>query len=121
MGMHALGYVAETARLAADEFFPGYARAIASVARERGWRPVARAQFDSQLTPDGAFLYRNGETRWLIKLPGHSEALGGISRITFQMNAGSLPHARMMTAIEVLGTRVAPALHGELVSSLRSP
>jgi len=36
-----------------------------------------------------------------------------ISRITFQMNAASLPHAKLMQAIEALGTRVAPALRKE--------
>jgi len=30
------------------------------------------------------------------------------------MNASSLPHAKLMRAIEVIGTRVAPALRHEL-------
>jgi alkanesulfonate monooxygenase SsuD/methylene tetrahydromethanopterin reductase-like flavin-dependent oxidoreductase (luciferase family) len=46
-------------------------------------------------------------------LTGQGEALGGISRITFQMNASSLPHAKLMRAIEAIGARVAPVLHGE--------
>ena len=46
----------------------------------------------------------------------HSEALGGVSRFTFQMNAASLPHAKLMRAIETLGTRVAPVLREELVA-----
>jgi hypothetical protein len=47
-------------------------------------------------------------TKWRRRLSGHSEALGGISRISFQMNAASLPHAKLMKAIETIGTRVAP-------------
>ena len=47
----------------------------------------------------------------------HSEALGGLSRITFQMNASSLPHAKLMHAIELLGTRVAPIVRRELVTT----
>jgi hypothetical protein len=31
------------------------------------------------------------------------------------MNAASLPHAKLMRAIELLGTEVAPALRKELV------
>src|SRR6267142_2769807 len=53
VGVHALGYVAETSREAADDFYPGYARAMTDVGKERGWRPVTRAQFDAQLKPDG--------------------------------------------------------------------
>jgi hypothetical protein len=45
------------------------------------------------------------------KIVRHSEALGGISRVTFQMNAASLPHVKMMRAIERIGDRVVPALH----------
>src|SRR6266478_1714450 len=61
VGVHALGYVAETTQEAADAFFPGYARAVASVAKERGWPPVTRAQFDAQLGSDGALLVGNAE------------------------------------------------------------
>jgi hypothetical protein len=39
VGVHALGYVAENTQEAADEFFPGYARAVTDVGKERGWRP----------------------------------------------------------------------------------
>src|ERR1700688_241168 len=48
VGVHALGYVAPTTQQAIDDFFPGYARAIASVAQERGWPAVTRAHFDAQ-------------------------------------------------------------------------
>jgi len=43
----------------------------------------------------------------------HSETLGGISRMTFQMNASSLPHAQLMAATELLATRVAPIVRRE--------
>jgi len=109
---HSLGYVAATNQEAADDFFPGYARAINSVARERGWAPTTRAQFDAQRGLYGALLI--GEPDEVVeKIIRHSEALGGISRVTFQMNASSLPHAKLMRAIERLGTQVAPALRQE--------
>jgi hypothetical protein len=56
VGVHALGYVAETTQEAADEFFPGYARAVTDVGKERGWPPVTRAAFDAQRGPHGALL-----------------------------------------------------------------
>jgi hypothetical protein len=33
------------------------------------------------------------------------------------MNAGSLPHDKLMRAIELLGTRVAPALRAEMATA----
>ena len=113
VGVHSLGYVADTTQEAADAFFPGYARAIASVAKERGWPPVTRAGFDAQRGPHGALLIGSPD-EVIEKIIRHSEALGGIARITFQMNASSLPHAKLMQAIETLGTRVAPAVRQEM-------
>ena len=115
VGVHSLGYVAPTTQQAADEFFPGYQRAFTDVGKERGWAPVTRADFDAQRGPLGALLIGD-PNEVTAKIIRHSEALGGISRITFQMNAGSLPQAKMMQAIELLGTRVAPVLHKELVA-----
>ena len=40
----------------------------------------------------------------------HSEALGGISRITFQMDVAESSQAKLLRSIELLGTDVAPAL-----------
>ncbi len=117
VGMHSLGYVAETSRQAADDFYPGYARAIASVAEERGWRAPTRGQFDAQLGPSGALLVGDPD-EVVEKIIRHSEALGGISRVTFQMNVASLPHEKLMHAIDLLGARVAPALRRELPTKL---
>ena len=113
VGVHALGYVAPTTQEAIDDFFPGYVRAFASVAKERGWPPVTRAAFDAQRTPQGALLVGNAE-EVVEKIVHYSEALGGISRLSFQMNAASLPHAKLMRAIEAIGTRVVPALRERL-------
>jgi probable LLM family oxidoreductase len=116
VGIHSLGYVAETTQEAADDFFPGYARAFTDVGKERGWPAVTRAGFDAQRGPQGALLIGDPD-EVVKKIVRHSKALGGISRITFMMNAASLPHVKMMRAIELLGTRVAPALREELVET----
>ena len=113
VGVHALGYVAPTTQEAIDDFFPGYVRAFASVAKERGWPPVTRAGFDLQRAPQGALLVGNAE-EVVEKVVHYSQALGGISRLSFQMNAASLPHAKLMRAIEAIGTRVVPALRERL-------
>src|SRR5919112_3820519 len=113
VGIHSLGYVAETTQEAADDFFPGYARAFTDIGKERGWHPVTRAGFDAQRGSQGALIIGNPD-EVAEKVRMYDEALGGISRLTFQMNAASLPHARLMQAIETIGTQVAPALREEL-------
>jgi probable LLM family oxidoreductase len=112
VGIHSLGYVAETTQEAADDFFPGYARTFTDVGKERGWPAATRAGFDAQRGPQGALLIGDPD-EVVKKIIRHSKALGGISRITFMMNPGSLPHEKLMRSIELIGTRVAPALREE--------
>jgi len=113
VGMHSPGYVAATFQEAADDYFPGFAKAVSDIGKERGWRPMTRRDFDAQLGPDGALLIGDPEDV-AEKLIRHSEALGGLSRVTFQMNAASLPHEKLMRSIELIGTRVAPLVREKL-------
>ena len=115
VGVHSLGYVAESSRQAADDFFPGYARAFSSIGKERGWGPITRGQFEAQLTPNGALLVGNPD-EVAAKIMRHSEALGGISRLTFMMNGSSLSHTNLMSAIELIAERVAPVVREKVAS-----
>lgn len=113
VGVHALGYVSETTEQAADDFFPGYAQAFTAIGKERGWPPVTRGQFDALRGPTGALML--GEPEMVAeKILRHSEALGGLARLDFQMSVASLPHAKLMKAIELLGTKVAPLVRKAL-------
>ena len=116
VGMHSLGYVADTSQEAAEDFYPGFARVMTDIGKERGWAPMTRAQFDAQNTPKGAWLLGDPE-EVAEKILRHSEALGGITRVTFQMNAASVPHAKLLHATELLGAKVAPILRKELSST----
>ena len=109
VGVHSLGYVAKTTKEAADDFFPGYRHTLNEIGKERGWPPVTRMDFDAQRGPEGALLIGDPD-EVVKKIKRHSKTLGGISRITFMMNPASLPHAKLMRAIELIGTHVAPAL-----------
>src|SRR3954464_6397782 len=115
VGIHSLGYVADSSTTAEDEFFPGYAQSFTEIGRERGWPPTTRAHFDAQLGPTGALLVGDPETV-AEKILRVNESLGGISRLTFQMSVAALPHAKLMRAIELLGTRVAPLVRAALAS-----
>ncbi|MFC4456740.1 LLM class flavin-dependent oxidoreductase, partial [Deinococcus sonorensis] len=53
VGVHAFGFVGETARGAADDFYPGYARLLTTIGRERGWAPPSRSAFDAACGPGG--------------------------------------------------------------------
>jgi probable LLM family oxidoreductase len=118
VGLHCIGFLADTTQQAADDFFPGYAHTFTEIGKERGWPPTTRAQFDATRGPTGALIIGDAETVTRKILYIH-EALGGISRITFQMGVSTLPHAKMMHAIEILGASVAPMVREELAVGAR--
>ncbi len=109
VGLHSLGYVANTTEEAIADFYPGYAETFTRIGRERGWPPVTRPHFDAQNGSRGALLV-GGPEEIAEKILRHSEALGGISRITFQMDNAKLLHEKLLQSIELLGTRVTPLL-----------
>src|ERR1700733_13401193 len=106
VGIHALGYVADTDQQAADDFFPGYAESFTRIGEERGWPPVTRNQFEALLGPTGALIVGDAEAV-AEKILRINEDLGGISRLSFQMSVAALHHDKLLHAIELLGTRVA--------------
>ncbi len=110
VGLHSLGFVAETTKEAIDGFFPGYSEMFVRAGRDGGRGPMSRAQFDAQNGPTGALIV-GGPEEVAAKILRHAEALGGVSRVSLQMDGADLPHARLMKAIELLGTRVKPLLH----------
>ena len=116
VGLHSIGFLGETAEQAADDFFPGYAHTFSEIGKERGWAPTTRAHFDAERGPQGALLIGDAETV-ARKILSVNEALGGISRLTFQMGVSTLPHPKMIRAIEILGTQVAPLVRRGLAAS----
>ena len=109
VGMHSLGYVATTTQEAVEEYYPGYARTFTMIGKERGWPPVTRPQFDRLVGPRGALLIGSPD-EVAAKIKRHSQALGGLSRVTFQMDNADLSHEKLLRAIELLGSHVAPLL-----------
>src|SRR3984893_11623262 len=115
VGLHSIGFLGDTTRQAADDFYPGYAHTFTEIGKERGWPPATRAQFDAVRGPTGALLIGDAKTV-AEKILYVNEVLGGLSRITFQMGVSTLPHQKMLRSIEILGTRVAPIIRKEFTA-----
>src|SRR5580700_3994710 len=113
VGLHSVGFLADTTEEAAEIFYPGYAHTFTEIGKERGWPPATRAQFDALRGPTGALLVGDAKTV-AKKILYVNEVLGGISRVTFQMGVSTLPHEKMLHAIEILGSQVAPIVRSEL-------
>ena len=113
VGLHMIGFLGDTSQQAADDFYPGYAHTFSEIGKERGWPPTTRSQFDTSRGPAGALMIGDAETV-TKKVLRVNEVLGGISRLTLQMGVSSLPQAKTLRAIEILGTRVSSMVNSAL-------
>ncbi|KLT69358.1 LLM class flavin-dependent oxidoreductase [Flavobacterium sp. ABG] len=109
VGLHSPGYVSTTTESAITEYYPGYAELWTKLGKERGWPPVTKTSFDYLIDEKGVLVLGSPEQA-AEKILRHSEALGGISRFTFQMDNAGLTHTQLMNAIELIGTKVKPLL-----------
>ncbi len=110
VGLHSLGYVAESTDKAIEDYYPGYAETFTRIGKERGWPPVTRPRFNAQTGTLGALVIGSPE-EVAEKILRHSKALGGISRFTFQMDNAGLSHQQLLKAIELIGTKVKPLVN----------
>ena len=110
VGLHSLGYVANSMDEAIDLYYDGYAKMFTKIGKERGWGPVTREQFDHLVGPLGAIVLGNPE-QVAEKILRHSEALGGITRFQFQMDIADITHENLLKSIELIGKEVIPRLN----------
>ena len=109
VGLHSLGYVAKTHEEAINGFYPGYAASMTRIGMERGWPPMTRGRFHAQMGPGGALLVGSVEGV-AEKIIRHAEALGGIDRLTFQLDTAELPHEKLLETIGLLGEELKPLI-----------
>src|SRR5215203_2429893 len=111
VGINSHTYVSETSRQAGDEYYPTYAAMMNRIGRERGWPPMGRGQFEMGRSPRGALVVGNPEEVAEKILLQHE--FFGHDRFMAQISIGALPHEKVMRAIELFGTQVAPFVRKE--------
>ena len=107
LNMH--GFVAETREKAKSTFYGPQAEVMTQIGRERGWGPQTREHFEQAAGPNGNLVIGSPEDV-AEKIVGLHKVFGN-SRILIQMAIGSMPHAKVLKAIELLGTKVSPLVH----------
>jgi probable LLM family oxidoreductase len=116
VGMHAFGYVAASTEQAKAEAFPGLFTAFEDIRKERGWPPMTQSQFDFQCAEKGAYLIGSPE-EVAAKIVRHSKALGGLDRVTFQMDGMYVGQEKYMQAIRHIGQEVSPLVKAAIPSN----
>jgi len=107
VGLHSLGFVANSKEEAIERYYPGYRIWFNQIGKERGWPPVTMERFEQQIGDLGAYVI-GGPEEVAEKLIRHSEALGGLSRFTFQIDNAGLTHEDLMETYTLIGEKVKP-------------
>ena len=102
------GWIAPDSQQAATEIWPSYSQVMGRIGRERGWPPPSREHFDQERGPHGAILV--GSPQQVIDKILYEHELFGMQRFMLQLTVGTMPHDKVMRAIELYGTQVAPAV-----------
>lgn len=111
VGINSHGFIADTSQQAADDAFPPYLDVMGRIGRERGWPPPTRQRFDAERSARGALLI--GSPQEVIDKLLYEHELFANDRALIQLSVGTMPHAKVMRAIELLGTEVAPVVRRE--------
>lgn len=114
VGINSHMWVAETSQAAAAEFYPLYAQGMNRIGRERGWGPVTEAQFEMLRAPGGSLAV--GSPQEVVEKILAMHEVFGHQRHLAQLGIGHHPHERVMRAIELFGTRVAPAVRAAVAA-----
>jgi probable LLM family oxidoreductase len=112
LSINSHGFIADDSRQAVEEAFPVFAQTMNKIGRERGWPPMTRQQFEGSCTLRGANFV--GSPDDVIEKILFQHELFQHQRFLLQVSVGTMPHDKVMKAIELLGVKVAPVVRDEI-------
>ncbi|HWO68985.1 MAG TPA: LLM class flavin-dependent oxidoreductase [Umezawaea sp.] len=113
--MSAIGLVAKNSQDAKESFYPYWLETMKYGAKARGWAVPTRGEYDEYTR--GARALFTGSPDEVAERMISVGRLVGADRYAMQMDWAGVPHATVMTAIELLGTEVLPLVREELGGS----
>lgn len=111
MGVHTIGYVAESDSQAREEYFPGYRQMRNKIGAERGWPPMASGDFEREVE-HGALHLGSPETV-ARKIAATVKTLG-VNRFALKYDGGMLEHGKLLRCVELYGSKVIPMVRDML-------
>lgn len=106
LGINSHGFIAETTEEAVETAWEPFAATMNRIGRERGWPPTSRAHFDRERDHPGALVL--GSPDQVVEKILYQHEIFGHERFLMQLTVGPMPHEKVLRAIELLGTEVAP-------------
>jgi probable LLM family oxidoreductase len=108
IGLHSLGFVAETDDKAVEIQWPYYKEQFEWAARERGWRPPTYEQFLAEV--DHGSMYVGSPETVANRIATTMQTLS-LNRFDLLYAVGRVPHEQRLATIELYGREVLPRVH----------
>jgi probable LLM family oxidoreductase len=106
------GFIAENSQDAVEEFYPYSTVMMKKIGKERGWGPTSREQLEKQRLLEGSDFV--GSPQQIIEKILYQHEIFGQQRFLMYMGNNAIEHKKMMKAIELFGTKVAPEVRKEI-------
>ena len=121
LSINSHGFIADSKQEAIDVSFPSVQMVMNKIGRERGWPPMQKTQYEASAELRGAnFLGSPDDIIEIFEILFQHKIFGH-QRLLLQLSVGSVSHAKMMHAIELLGTKVAPVVREEIARRTAEP
>jgi probable LLM family oxidoreductase len=112
LSINSHGFIGDDSQQTADDYFPSVQVMMNKIGRERGWPPITRQQFDASRTLRGSDFV--GSPDEIIEKILFQHNIFNHQRLLLQLGLGAIAHNKMMHAIELLGTKIAPVVRAEI-------
>jgi len=114
LSINSHGFIADTSQEAVELAYLPLKHQMDQIGRERGWPPMTREQYEASITLRGANFI--GSPQQIVEKILFQHEIFGHDRFLLQLSVGTMPHDKMLRAIELFGTEVAPAVRKALAS-----
>ena len=112
LSVNSHGFIADDSQQAADDYYPIQTYNMNKIGRERGWSPATREQLEKQRFLRGSDFV--GTPDEIIEKILFQHEIFNHQRFLLYMGNNAIEHKKMMHAIELFGTKVAPAVRKEI-------
>ena len=105
IGMHSPGFIADTDEEAREVFYPRYKVMRDRIGALRGWPPIRREEFDSEV--EHGSMYVGSPETVARRIAAAVQSLG-VGRFDLIYSAGPVPVSARLKTVELYGTKVIP-------------
>ncbi len=106
VGLHSHGFIADTEEQAKEIYYDEYKKARDKIGAERGWAPMRREEFESEIEHGSLYL---GTPETVARKIAKSIRTLDIGRFDFiYSGGGSIPFDNRLRSVELYGTKVVP-------------